>query len=91
VTEYRQDSSPKSVKPEDVRAFFETAVSGTLKTRQVWKTTQVNTYSTASTVLFETEDLEANGAWIHKSFISRGQERMVVPLDRDVRENTPRR
>ena len=87
VTEYRNGSQSKPVKAEDVRSFFETAVSGAVKGREVWKTTQVNTYTTPSTVLFETLDLEAKGAWIHKSFINKGKETVVVPLDRDGRQN----
>jgi len=70
-----------------VKSFFETAVSGAMKGREVWKTTQVNTYTTPTTVLFDTLDLEAKGAWIHKSFIHQGKEAVVVPLDRDGRLN----
>jgi hypothetical protein len=87
VTEYRSGSQFKPVNAEDVRSFFETAVSGAVKGRDVWKTTQVNTYTTPSTVLFETLDLEAHGAWIHKSFINKGKETVVVPLDRNGRQN----
>ena len=87
VTEYRTDGHFKPVQAEDVKAFFETAVSGAVKGHEVWKTTQVNTYSTPTTVLFETLDLGANGAWIHKSFFNKGKETVVVPLDRDWRQN----
>jgi hypothetical protein len=34
-------------------------------------------------VLFETLDVEAKEAWIHKSFINKGKETVVVPLDRE--------
>jgi hypothetical protein len=94
VTEYRSGSPSKPVKAEDVRSFFETAVSGTIKDHEVWKTTRVNTYTTPSTVLFETLDLDANRTWIHKSFINKGKETVVIPLDREglrnrLREGAP--
>lgn len=83
VTEYKPDSRFKTVQAEEVRAFFQTAVSGDVKKRDVWKTTQVNTYTTPTTVLFETLDLESNGVWLHKSFIHKGQQSVVVPLGID--------
>jgi hypothetical protein len=83
VTEYRSGSQSKPVKAEDVKSFFETAVSGAMKGREVWKTTQVSTYTTPGTVLFETLDLDANGTWIHRSYINQGKETVIVPLDRD--------
>jgi hypothetical protein len=71
----------------ELRTFFETAVSGTVKERPVWKTTLVKSYTTPTTVLFETLDLEADGQWIHKSFINKGKETVVVPLDRESRQS----
>jgi hypothetical protein len=73
------------VKAEEIKAFFETALSGSATERRVWKTTLVKTYTSPTTVLFETQDLEAENVWIHKSFINKGKETIVVPLDRDSR------
>ncbi len=87
ITECRTDRTFQPVPPADLRAFFDTAVSGTAKERPVWKTTRVRTCTTPTTVLFETLDLQADGNWIHKSFINKGKESsVVVPLDRDSRQ-----
>ncbi len=80
ITDYRSDRPSASVQAPDVRTLFETALSGAVKERPVWKTTRVKTYTTTTTVLFETIDLEPN-AWIHKSFFQRGTEKVIVPLD----------
>jgi hypothetical protein len=87
ITEDRPDLHFQATGGEEVKAFFETALSGTVKEREIWKTTRLNTCTTATTVLFETIDLDANGVWIHKSFINKGNEAVrtgsvVVPLDR---------
>lgn len=87
ITECSTDHEFRAVQAEEVKAFFETALSGSVTERRVWKTTRVKTYTTASTILFETLDLEADDVWIHKSFINRGKETMVVPLDRGSREH----
>ena len=64
-----------------LEAFFETAVTGNLTERQVWKSTRVRTFSTPTTVLFETQDLDADGVWLHKTFVQKEKEGVVVPLD----------
>jgi hypothetical protein len=88
VTEAKPGLHLKPVSADEVKAFFEMAVSGSMKSRNVWKSTRLNTYTTPSTVLFETLDLEANAAWIHKGFINQGKQQTVtVPLDRDWRSN----
>ncbi len=87
ITECSADHQFRSVKAEEIKGFFETALSGSVTERRVWKTTHVKTYTTPTTVLFETQDLEASDVWIHKSFINKGKENVVVPLDRDSREN----
>jgi hypothetical protein len=73
VTEYKPESRFTPVTVDQVNAFLQAAPSGTVKGREVWKTTQVNTYTTPNTVLFETLDLQAKGTWIHKSFIQKGK------------------
>ena len=45
----------------------------------------MKTITTPTTLLFETLDMEADGVWIHKSFINKGKESVVVPLDPDSR------
>jgi hypothetical protein len=90
IAEYKGGESTRPLESEQLKEFFATAVSGTVKDRYVWKTTRVKIYTTPSTVLFETLDLEADGAWIHKSFINKGAEKIVVPLDRDSRQDQPR-
>jgi hypothetical protein len=76
-----------------VKTFFETAISGTMKERTVWKSTHVRMYTSPSTVLFETLDMDADAAWVHKSFINKGKDKekgkddVVVPLDQDSRLN----
>ena len=87
ITECSADHQFRTVKAEEIKAFFETALSGSVAERRVWKTTRVKTFTTPTTVLFETQDLEADGVWIHKSFINKGKETVVVPLDRGSREN----
>ena len=90
VTECDADRHFPSMKAEELKAFFETAVSGSITERRVWQSTRVKTYTTPSTVLFETLDLDADGVWIHKSFINKGEEKVVVPLDNSSRENQQR-
>jgi len=59
ITEYQAMRSVQPVQMGDLKAFFETAVSGTVKERTVWKSTRVRTFTTPSTVLFETLDVDA--------------------------------
>jgi hypothetical protein len=73
ITECSTDSKFRTVQAGEVKAFFETALSGSITERRVWKTTRVKTYCTPTTVLFETLDSDADDVWI--------------PLDRDSREN----
>src|SRR5262249_15117720 len=87
VTECDADRHFTAMKPEDIKAFFETAVSGYVNEHRVWKSTRVKTYTTPTTVLFETLDLDADSVWIHKSFINKGTEKIVVPLDNTSHEN----
>lgn len=83
IAEYHADrQSAPTVQGPDLKAFFETALSGAVTERLVWKTTRVRTYTTPTSVLFETLDLDADGAWIHKSFINKGKDSVVVPLGR---------
>ncbi len=82
ITEYKPGSQTRLVRAESIRAFFETALSGSVTRRDVWKTTRVKTYTTRTTLLFETQDLEANGAWLHKTFVEKGTDAITVPLDR---------
>jgi hypothetical protein len=63
------------------RRFFQTAVAGSVADRAVSKSTRVKVITTATTVLFETQDLTADGAWLHKSFINKGKNTVTVPLD----------
>ena len=90
ITEHRADQNFKPVVAADLKTFFETALSGSMTERIVWKTTRVKTYTTATTVLFETLDLDADNTWIHKSFINKGKESVVVPLDRSSRQSEQR-
>ncbi len=85
VTECSADRHFQPLPAAELKAFFELALSGAVTERPVWKSTRVKTYTTPTTVLFETLDLEAGGAWIHKSFINKGTEKVIVPLDRDSR------
>jgi hypothetical protein len=86
IAECRADRPFPPVPAEELRTFFDTAVSGTVRERPVWKTTLVKSYTTPTTVLFETLDLEADGHWIHKSLINKGKTTLVVPLDRESRQ-----
>ena len=85
ITKYHSDRDFQPVQATDLRAFFETSLSGSIKERSVSKTTRLKTYTTPTTVLFETLDMEADGVWIHKSFIAKGKESVIVPLDRESR------
>jgi hypothetical protein len=86
IAEWRTDRQFQPLPAAELRRFFQIAVSGAVKERPVWKTTRVKTYTTSTTVLFETLDLEADNLWIHKSFINKGKETVVVPLDRESRQ-----
>lgn len=83
VADCDNDRKYQNVSASELRSFFETALSGSPNDRAVSKSTLVRTYTTPATVLFETLDLQANGAWIHKSFINRGKETVKVPLERN--------
>jgi hypothetical protein len=90
VTEYSPERRPApAVDAHQIKTFFETAVSGTPQERSVWKTTSVKTWTTPTSVLFETLDMDADGLWLHKSFINRGKETVVVPLDSNSLLNGP--
>jgi hypothetical protein len=86
ITEYRADRDFQPLQAADLRAFFETSLSGSARERTVSKTTHLKTYTTPGIVLFETLDMDADGVWIHKSFINKGKDAVVVPLDRDSRQ-----
>ena len=76
--------APDRVKESTARAsLFETALSGAVTERTVSKSTRVRTFTTPSTILFETLDMQADGIWVHKSFINKGKETVTVPLDRN--------
>jgi hypothetical protein len=81
ITECNSDRPYPAMPPAQLKAFFETAVSGATAERQVWKSTRVRTFSTPTTVLFETQDLGADGVWLHKTFVQKEKEGIVVPLD----------
>jgi hypothetical protein len=83
VAECDNDRKYQNVKSGELTSFFETALSGSAKERTVSKSTLVRTLTTPTTVLFETIDLQADGVWIHKSFINKGKETVTVPLDRN--------
>ena len=89
ITEYRADRTFTPVESGAVKRFFETALSGTVEERLVWKSTKVRTTTTPTTVLFETLDVEAKETWIHKSFVHRGTDAVVVPLDRESSRRGP--
>jgi hypothetical protein len=86
ITECRVDREFQPVQASDLKSFFETALSGSVTERPVWKSTRIRTYTTPTTVLFEALDLDADGAWLHKSFINKGRETVTVPLDRQPRQ-----
>jgi hypothetical protein len=83
VAECDNDRKVQNLNTAELRAFFETALSGSSNERAISKSTLVRTFSTPTTVLFETLDLQAGGLWIHKSFINKGKETVKVPLDRN--------
>jgi len=83
VAECDNDRKYQNVQASELKSFFETALSGSPRERTVSKSTLVRTYTTPTTVLFETLDLDADATWIHKSFINKGKETLAVPLDRN--------
>ena len=83
IAEYTSGRQFRPVQAAEVRSFFETALSGSITERTPWRTTSVKTYTTPTTVLFETIDVEMDGAWLHKSFVMQERRQVVVPLDRD--------
>jgi hypothetical protein len=91
VTEYHGDQPLKPAVTADLKTFFETALSGSMTERAVSRTTRVKTYTTPNTVLFETLDLDADNVWIHKTFINKEKETVIVPLDRGSYQNQQQR
>jgi hypothetical protein len=89
VAECDNDRKYQNVQSSELKSFFETAVSGSPKERTVSKSTLVKTFTTPTTVLFETLDLQADGTWIHKSFVNKGKETLTVPLDRNLLRYAP--
>jgi hypothetical protein len=87
ITEYRPDRHFQPVHSAELKTFFETALSGSVTERSVSKSIRVRTCASATTVLFETLDLDADAVWIHKSFINKEKETVVVPLDRESRQS----
>lgn len=83
VAECDNDRKYQNVTASELKSFFETALSGSAKERVVSTSTLAKTYTTSSTVLFETIDSQAKGIWIHKSFINKGKDSVTVPLDRN--------
>ncbi len=83
ITDFQPGSAsdPLNVAAADVKAFFQTAVAGSAEERVVSKSTRVKTYTTPTTILFETIDVDAGNVWLHKSFIAKPTETTSVPLD----------
>src|SRR2546423_366891 len=74
VTERDSDRQFQAIKPAAVKALFATALSGKAAERTVAKSTRLRTITTPSTILFETVDMQADGLWIHKTFINKGKD-----------------
>ena len=83
ITGRASDQQFQPLKPAAVKSLFETALLGAITDRTVSKSTRVRTFTTPGTILFETLDTQADGIWIHKSFINKGKETVTVPLDRN--------
>ena len=83
ISEYKEGRQFAKVEPAAIREFFTTALAGNTTERTVWKTTQVKTYTTPTTMLFETLDVDAGRVWVHKTLINRGKDKLAIPLDRD--------
>ncbi len=81
IAEYRPGRQFHPATAVDVKALFETAVSGKVTERSPCKSTRVKTYATPTSLMFETLDMDAGSVWIHKSFINQGTDKVVVPLD----------
>lgn len=80
ITEYRGERQVPTLAANEVKQFFETALSGSVTERAVSDTTRLKTYTTATTVMFETLDLGADGVWLHKTLVNKGKEGVQVPL-----------
>jgi hypothetical protein len=89
VAECDNDRKYQNIAAGELKSFFETALSGSAREHTVAKSTLVRTITTPTTFLFETVDLQADGVWIHKSFINKGKEKVTVPLDRNSIRYTP--
>jgi hypothetical protein len=81
ISECAKDGPTPRIEAAQVQNFFRTSVSGAATERTVWKTTSIRTYTSATTLLFETDDLDAGGTWLHKSFLNKGKDPLTVPLD----------
>jgi hypothetical protein len=65
----------------DLPAFFARAIHGRMERTTIWKSTQMRTYVTDTTVLYETLDMDEGGTWLHKNFVQKDDHDIVVPLD----------
>jgi hypothetical protein len=59
------------------------ALSARAAVGSISDTASYRNLQTPTTVLFETLDMDADGLWIHKSFINKRKETVIVPLDRN--------
>jgi len=71
ISEYRADKKFQPVETLTLKKFFELAFSGSITERSVWQSTSVKTYTTPTTVLFETLAMDFDKVWIHRSFIKK--------------------
>ena len=89
IAEFEEDGDFQPLPADALPAFFRTALSGSVKDREIWKTTRMRTYTTPDTLLFETIDLEAGETWIHKNIVPRDDDPIVVPIDRPMPMQQP--
>jgi hypothetical protein len=91
VADCPADGTTPQVSARQISTFFHTALAGATKERQLWKTTAVKTYTTPTTLLFETFDCTDGKVWVHKSFVNRGKDQVSVPLDSNSRQSIQQR
>jgi hypothetical protein len=82
VSKLDERAPRRPLSPDDLPPFFSTALSGAAVEQEIWTSTRLRTRTTATTLLLETLDVDAGGRWLHKCFLLKGDDGVVVPLDR---------
>ena len=71
VAEWQQDKPRKNERAEDPTGFFEKAASGSMEQTKLSDSTTLKTYTTPTTLLYETIDTREGANWLHRNYIHK--------------------